>query len=69
MCQFSGRPVQVSSIMATPSTEVLDRLAAEAVAGRLRSPIRRTYRLEQVPQALIDFTAGTLGKLAITGGF
>ncbi len=64
--QFAGRPVTATSIIATPDAERLDRLAADAAAGRLRSSIRRTYRLEEVPQALADFAAGTLGKLAVT---
>ncbi len=67
--RFTGRPVTVTSIMATPGADLLDRLAADASAGRLKSPITRTYRLEQAPQALSDFAAGTLGKLAISGGF
>ena len=51
--------------MATPTPDVLDRLAAAAAAGRLRVPIRRTYRLEEVPRALADFGAPHLGKLAV----
>ena len=64
--QFAGRPVTATSIMAMPDTERLDRLAADAVGGQLQSPIQRTYLLENVPQALADFAAGTLGKLAVT---
>jgi NADPH2:quinone reductase len=66
--QFAGRPVTATSIMATPDATRLDELAAAAVSGRLQSTVRRTYRLEQVPQAFTDFAAGTLGKLAISGG-
>ena len=54
------------SIIADPAQGTLDRLAADVVAGRLRVPIRRTYPLEDVPQALEDFAGGTLGKLAVS---
>lgn len=64
--QLAGRSIAVTGLMAVPDAARLDRLAAEAAAGRLRSPIQRTYPLEQVPQALADFAAGTLGKVAIS---
>ncbi|MGA2037030.1 MAG: NADP-dependent oxidoreductase [Acidimicrobiales bacterium] len=55
------------AIMANPDTTTLDRLAADAVAGRLRVPITRNYELANVPGALADFTGGgILGKLAVT---
>lgn len=63
--QLAGRPVGVTTIMAVPAPERLERLAGEAAAGRLVIPIQRTYRLEEVPQALDDFAAGTRGKLVI----
>jgi NADPH:quinone reductase-like Zn-dependent oxidoreductase len=53
-------------IMANPDQATLDRLAADAVAGRLRVPVTRTYPLNDVPQALADFAAGAVGKYAIT---
>lgn len=52
--------------MADPETATLDRLGADAAAGRLRVPTTRTYRLAGVPTALADLSAGTLGKLAVT---
>ena len=52
--------------MAAPTTETLDRLAAEVVDGTLAVPIERTYALADVPQAFADFAGGTLGKLAVT---
>jgi len=55
-----------TAIMANPDPATLDRLAADAVAGRLRVPITRSYGLTDVPKALADFSAGTLGKLAVT---
>ena len=51
-----------------PDQAALDRLAADAAAGRLRVPVTRTYPLAEVPQALADFAAGALGKLAVTIG-
>ena len=52
-------------IMANPTGDTLDRLAADLAAGRLTVPIERTYPLDQVPAAFGDFAAGTHGKIAI----
>ena len=52
-------------VMANPSAEPLDRLAADVAAGRVRVPITATYPLAQTPQALADYRAGARGKLAI----
>jgi NADPH:quinone reductase-like Zn-dependent oxidoreductase len=55
------------AVMANPNAATLDRLATDAASGRLRVPITRTYPLEEAPQALADFTAGShQGKLGIT---
>ena len=54
------------SIMANPTKVTLDRLAQDVAAGRVRVPISRTYELADAPAAFADFTAGALGKLAIT---
>jgi NADPH:quinone reductase-like Zn-dependent oxidoreductase len=54
------------AVMASPDAGVLDRLATDLAAGRLRVPTSRTYDLADVPRALADFSGGTLGKLAIT---
>ncbi len=56
----------VLSIMANPATATLDRLVAAVADGSIHVPIQRTYPLTDVPQALGDFAAGTLGKLAIS---
>jgi NADPH:quinone reductase-like Zn-dependent oxidoreductase len=56
---------KVSSVFASPDAATLDRLAAEVAAGRLQTPIQRTYRLDEVGQAMADFAAGTRGNLAI----
>ncbi|PSL04601.1 NADPH:quinone reductase-like Zn-dependent oxidoreductase [Haloactinopolyspora alba] len=60
------RGVAVSTIMADPTRDTLDRLAGEVIAGRLRVPVTARYSLAQAPQALADLRAGSLGKLAIT---
>ncbi len=51
--------------MANPATATLTKLAEAVAAGTIRVPITRTYRLDDVPQALSDFAAGHHGKLAI----
>jgi NADPH:quinone reductase-like Zn-dependent oxidoreductase len=63
--QLRTDQVTAMSIMAVPATEVLERLASEVAAGRLRLHIARTYRLEEAPQALADFGSPHVGKLAI----
>jgi NADPH:quinone reductase-like Zn-dependent oxidoreductase len=55
-----------TSVMAAPTAETLDRLAADVAAGRLTVPIERAFPLGGVPAAFGAFTAGTLGKTAIT---
>jgi NADPH:quinone reductase-like Zn-dependent oxidoreductase len=64
--QFSDKDLQATAVVALPTADVLNWLAAEVVAGRLRVPVQRTYNLEEAPQAIGDFGKGTLGKLAIT---
>ncbi|WCN79083.1 NADP-dependent oxidoreductase [Micromonospora sp. LH3U1] len=53
-------------IMANPTPETLERLAADLAAGRLSVPIERTFTLTEVPAAFGEFTGGTRGKIAIT---
>ena len=62
---LTGRDVRCSPIITEPVTATLERLADAVVAGDLSVPVQRTYQLEEAPQALIDFTSGTRGKLAI----
>jgi NADPH:quinone reductase len=64
--QLSNQDLEATAIMNVPDRDTLDELAARAASGRLRVPIQRTYGLEDVPQALKDFTRGTLGKFGIT---
>jgi NADPH:quinone reductase-like Zn-dependent oxidoreductase len=53
-------------IMANPTPETLDRLAADLAAGRITVPVTRTYTIDEVPAAFSEFTSGTRGKIAIT---
>jgi len=63
--QLGRGDVALASIMANPVTATLAKLADAAAAGIIRVPVTRTYGLEDVPQGLADFAAGTLGKLAV----
>ncbi|MHB8577283.1 MAG: NADP-dependent oxidoreductase [Dehalococcoidia bacterium] len=63
--QLAGRDLTATSVNATPAAELLDRLVVEVAAGRLRVPIRRRYRLDEVPRALADFATPHVGKLSI----
>lgn len=58
--------IKATTVMADPSPATLTALAEDVVAGRLRVPLARVYPLAEAARALDDFTAGTLGKLAMT---
>jgi NADPH:quinone reductase len=62
--QLGRDDVTLAPIMANPVTATLAKLADAAAAGIILVPVTRTYDLEDVPQGLADFAAGTLGKLA-----
>jgi NADPH:quinone reductase len=64
--QLADRNVTATAVMASPDRGVLNQLADDEVSGRLRVPVARTYRLDEIPQALTDFANGTLGKLAVS---
>ena len=67
MARFgSDQHARATAVMANPDPDTLDRLAVDAVGGRLRVPITHTYELTELPQAIADFSAGKLGKLAVT---
>lgn len=51
--------------VANPTPETLARIADNQATGTTSVSIQRTYRLEDVPAALADFSAGTLGKLVL----
>ncbi|MEV1171346.1 zinc-binding dehydrogenase, partial [Nonomuraea sp. NPDC049784] len=61
-----GRDIKATTVMADPNPGTLARLAADAAEGRLRVPVARSYPLAEAPRAIADFTAGTVGKLAVT---
>jgi NADPH:quinone reductase-like Zn-dependent oxidoreductase len=62
----AGHSISVASVYANPHRGVLDALATDVVAGRLRIPVQRSYMLPDVPRAMTDFQSGTVGKLAIS---
>jgi NADPH2:quinone reductase len=66
--QLGDKKLGATAVMAVPTADVLDGLAAEVAAGRLRVPIQSTYRLEEAPKAIAHFTEGHYGKIAITTG-
>jgi NADPH:quinone reductase-like Zn-dependent oxidoreductase len=63
--QADERGITVTPTYATPFRATLERLASDVVAGRIRVPVQRTYALAEIPQAFLDFSAGTIGKLAV----
>jgi NADPH:quinone reductase len=63
--QAAERDIAASATFATPHRAVLESLASDVLAGRVRVPVQRTYALADVPQAFVDFAAGTIGKLAV----
>jgi NADPH:quinone reductase-like Zn-dependent oxidoreductase len=55
-----------TNVMASPTPENLQRLAALLADGNLRIPVQATYELAQAPDALTALaSAHTQGKLAI----
>jgi NADPH:quinone reductase-like Zn-dependent oxidoreductase len=65
---LAGRDIEATIVMAVPSSETLDTLAGAVANGWLRVPISKTYTLDQISQALKDFTSGTVGKIAVAVG-
>ncbi|GAA0424980.1 NADPH:quinone reductase [Acrocarpospora corrugata] len=62
---LDAHPAMIS-IAAEATQDNLRRLSEDAAAGRLTVPISHSHPLTDVGQALADFAAGTLGKIAIT---
>jgi NADPH2:quinone reductase len=56
----------VLGVYANPDEATLNRSANNHAEGVTRVHIQRTYALDDVPDALAAFAAGTLGKLAVT---
>jgi NADPH:quinone reductase-like Zn-dependent oxidoreductase len=66
--QLGDLDVVATAVLAMPTREVLDHLAAEVASGALRVPVERVYKLEEVPHALKDFHKAGPGKSAIAIG-
>jgi NADPH:quinone reductase len=64
--QLGDKGVHATAVMAMQTPESLHRLATDVAAGKLRVPVRRTYALQEVPKAISDFAAGSLGKFGVT---
>jgi len=64
--KLNRKDVKATPVMTIPSPALLGELGAAVASGKLRVPITKTYALDQVGQALKDFSAGALGKLAVT---
>jgi NADPH:quinone reductase-like Zn-dependent oxidoreductase len=64
--QLAARQVGGTNVMAAPTAEKLDLLAAMAASGALRVPIHATFPFERVEEALEAFKRGTLGKVVLT---
>lgn len=60
------RDIKATAVMANPDPATLAKLARDVAAGHLQVPLAKHYQLAETPQAIADFTAGTLGKLSIT---
>ncbi len=58
--------VNVVPIFAQSTTATLERIARNHADGLTKVTLQREYPLEEAPDALRDFTQGTLGKLVIT---
>lgn len=59
-------PFRVQTILANPTTETLERVAANQSEGTSRVHIQKVYDLDTAGEALTDFSDGKVGKLAIT---
>lgn len=65
----SARIGSVTVANASGNAGPLGELGAMVADGRIRAPIRRTYALDDAPQALQDFSnLHTVGKLVIVNG-
>jgi NADPH:quinone reductase-like Zn-dependent oxidoreductase len=64
--ELAERGIKATTVVADPNRATLTRLVTDVIAGRLRVPLGKAYPLSAVPQAITDFTGGTLGKLGIT---
>ncbi|MEW1979614.1 NADP-dependent oxidoreductase [Citricoccus sp. NPDC079358] len=58
--------IEVLPVYANPAPATLARLAQNQADGATAVTVQHVYPLADVPQAIDDFGAGTLGKLVIT---
>lgn len=64
--QVGDATLDFVGVMANPTSETLDRLAANHAEERSTVPIQRVFSLDETPEAFGHFASGTLGKLVIT---
>ncbi len=64
--QVPAEGIRVAPIYAQTTTETLQGLAEAHAQGHARVTIQRVYDLDETPDALGHFAAGTLGKLVIS---
>ncbi|WP_415853717.1 NADP-dependent oxidoreductase [Sinomonas sp. G460-2] len=58
--------IRVVPIYANPTTATLQRVARNHAEGHTTVTVQRIYNLDEAPDALGHFAAGTLGKLVIS---
>lgn len=58
--------IEILPVYAAPTPETLDRVAKNQAEQYTAVTVQQTYPLEQVSQAITDFSAGTRGKLVVT---
>ncbi|WP_129840816.1 NADP-dependent oxidoreductase [Streptomyces sp. RFCAC02] len=61
----AARGLTATAVTADPRGSVLDRLAADTAAGRLRVPVTATYALGEAPDAFRTLNASSFGKTAV----
>jgi NADPH:quinone reductase-like Zn-dependent oxidoreductase len=52
-------------IMADPTVDTLDALAADVASGKIRVPVTTTFPLAEAAKALAAYGGGALGKLSV----
>jgi NADPH:quinone reductase len=63
--QVPSNTVTLAPVMANPTPQLLARVADAQVAGRTRTVIQQTYRLEEISDAFAAFAGGTVGKIVL----
>ncbi|MGJ5894723.1 NADP-dependent oxidoreductase [Streptomyces sp. V2] len=60
------RKLHTAMLRANPTADTLSTLAGQVASGALQVPVNSQFDLERAPEAFAAFSAGTLGKTAIT---